>query len=357
MTVWSRYRVAPTSPGREATSKLSEQGAPLASVIVLGYNGKAYIDDCLTSLAAQDMPDSDYEVLFVDNGSQDGSASYVRERFPGVRLIELDRNFGYAEGNNIGFRYTRGKYVVFLNQDTIVHRRWLRGLVEGLDASPSIKAGHSNIIQSWYPEFQARELERPLEGLYTGDLCRLGYIRYRKLAYTDKPLDLLFLQGVALMIKRDVVDELGYIFDPDFFAYAEDLDLGLRIRALGYRTVLVPTSVVYHKHHLKTRLTVQNFLFTVRIVRNRCLSLFKCMYLAEFLVALPLTILGAPLNATQFGLRPAQRVLYFLYLVPVSLAALLTLPFHLPRYARKRSEVLARRVPDRFWFLREMLKR
>jgi len=330
---------------------------PAASVIVLGYNGQRYLDACLSSLLDQDLPHDEYEVLYVDNASTDGSADLVAERFPDVRVVRLERNFGFAEGNNRGVTETRGRHVAVLNQDTVCHRRWLSALMAALEAQPDVKAVHSNILTPWCPGYAAKEREAWPSIVHVAELNRFGFVTYRQQPFSPEPIETLFLAGAATMVDREVIERFGYLFDPDFFAYAEDLDLGLRIRALGYRTVLVPTSVVYHKHHLKTRLTVQNFLFTVRIVRNRCLSLFKCMYLAEFLVALPLTILGAPLNATQFGLRPAQRVLYFLYLVPVSLAALLTLPFHLPRYARKRSEVLARRVPDRFWFLREMLKR
>ena len=81
-----------------------------ASVIVLGYNGRRYLDACFRSLEDQDMPRDTYELLYVDNGSSDGSVSYVEERFGDVRVVRLDRNYGYAEGNNIGFRHSAGPF-------------------------------------------------------------------------------------------------------------------------------------------------------------------------------------------------------------------------------------------------------
>src|SRR3989304_303767 len=105
---------------------------PLASVIILGYNGREYVEECLSSVLDQDLPLDQYEGLYVDNGSHDGSSALVRQRFPQARVMELDRNYGYAEGNNIGFRATSGEFAVFLNQDTVVHRSWLRELVDAI---------------------------------------------------------------------------------------------------------------------------------------------------------------------------------------------------------------------------------
>ncbi len=326
-----------------------------ASVIVLGYNGRRYLDACFRSLQDQDMPRAEYEIIYVDNGSHDGSVSYVKESFPEVEVIELDRNYGYAEGNNIGFRHARGRSVVFLNQDTIVHRAWLRELIDALRSSPDIMAAHANIIQPWYPEF-AKAADRDDPGAaYTAEVSRLGYVRYRRLPPGNRPIDTLFLHGVCIAVRRELVDEIDYIFDSDFFSYAEDLDLGLRVHALGYRTVVVPRAVVYHLHTLRTDLTPAVFAHTVRIVRNRYLSFFKVMTLPEFLLAVPLIALGGPCNATEFGLGRWRGLLYGLLLVPVTAIALLVTMWQLRRYREKRRQVLATRRG--FACLREMWRR
>jgi GT2 family glycosyltransferase len=316
---------------------------PLASVIVLGYNGRPYLDACFDSLRGQDIPRETYELVYVDNGSSDGSASYVEENFSDVKVVKLDHNYGYAEGNNIGFSQTRGRFVVFLNQDTVVHRAWLRELVDGLRSSPDIMAAHANIIQPWYPEFSKSMSRQKPGAAYTAEVSRLGYIRYRQLPSGDKPVDTLFLHGVCIIIRRELVNELDYIFDSDFFSYAEDLDLGLRVHALGYRTVIVPRAVVCHLHTLRTDLTPATFAHTVRIIRNRFLSFFKVMPLPEFFFVVPLITVGGPFNVTEFGLNRLQRLLYGLFLVPVTVTALLVTILQLRHFWEKHRQVLAKR--------------
>lgn len=327
-------------------------GLLLASVIVLGYNGREFLEDCLSCVLDQDLSSDQYEVLYVDNGSRDGSPDLVRERFPQVAVLQLDRNYGYAEGNNIGVRHTRGEFVVFLNQDTVVHRSWLRELIEGVRSSPDVMAGHANVIQSWYPEYSGLAQRADVSAAYTVELTRLGYGHYRRLDSSDRPMDVLFLHGVCIIIRRRVVDELGYVFDAAFFAYAEDIDLGLRVRALGYRCVVIPKAVVYHKHRLKTDLSMATLAKTVRIIRNRYLAFYKVMALPEFALMAALLTIGAPLNVREFGLRLPQRLLYGLALVPVTLMALAATLWNLPRFAAKRREVRARAARQGAWCLR-----
>src|SRR3989304_2679644 len=170
---------------------------PAVSVIVLGWNGRQYVAPCLTSLLAQDF-DRPYEILFVDNGSTDGTAD-LAERHAGVRVHRLDRNYGYCLGNNKGFGVA--------------------------------KAGHANIIQSWYPEYAAKELEAPVDAAYTAELSPLGFVEYRQVPVAQRVVDTLFLHGVSIILKRDVVDEIGgYVFAPDLFAHAQDMAPALRLR-------------------------------------------------------------------------------------------------------------------------------
>src|SRR5512135_589839 len=99
---------------------------PLASIVIVNWNGRPYLDACLESVLRQE--DGSFEVLLVDNGSSDGSADYVRRRFPGVNVIEAGANLGFAGGNNLGVRHAGGDLVVLLNNDTIVQPGWLAGL-------------------------------------------------------------------------------------------------------------------------------------------------------------------------------------------------------------------------------------
>jgi GT2 family glycosyltransferase len=213
-------------------------------------------------------------------------------------------------------------------------------------------AGHANVIQPWYPEYAGLAQRAPASSAYTADLNRFGYAKYRKLKSAVGPVDVLFLHGVSIIIHRSLVDELGYVFDPEFFAYAEDMDLGLRIRALGYRCVVVPAAVVYHKHRLKTDLSWATFVKTVRIIRNRYLAFYKVMALPEFALMSALLTLGSPLNAGEFGLRLVPRIIYGIGLLPVTLVSFWVTLWHLPRFAAKRREVRARTARPGAWCLR-----
>lgn len=115
-----------------------------ASVLIVNYNGKPYLEDLLRSLERQTHPS--FEILVVDNGSTDGSAALVRQSFPQVRWIEAGENLGFAGGNNLGIREARGEYVALLNNDTVVDPRWLEALVEEARTGPEIAAVGSKIV-------------------------------------------------------------------------------------------------------------------------------------------------------------------------------------------------------------------
>jgi GT2 family glycosyltransferase len=340
----------PEEPG-PATA---EQTEPLASVIVLGWNGRRFLDDCLSSVFDQDLG-AEYEVIYCDNGSKDGSVEYVSGRYPAARIVPLDKNHGYSEGNNIAFRHARGRYVVFLNQDVVVHRSWLRELIAGVTSAPDVMAAHANVIQSWYPEFKGIHERAASSVAYTAELSPLGYVRYHRLGAVSDPVEVLFLHGVSIIIPRSLGEQLDYIFDPEMFAYAEDMDLGLRVRALGYRCVIVPKAVVYHKHELKTALTWRTVKNTVRIVRNRYLAYYKVMSIPEFAMMSLLLTIGAPLNAGEFGLTWPKRIVYGVGLVPITAMALVETLWSLPAYSEKRRRVRGRAARRGPWSLKATL--
>jgi GT2 family glycosyltransferase len=323
-------------------------------VIVLGFNGRGYVDACLASLREQRI-DEPYEVVFVDNGSKDGTAD-VAARHEWVRLERLEKNYGFCLGNNIGFERARGEYVVFLNQDVVVHRDWLRELVAAMDSAPSIKAGHANIIHPWNPEYAARDVENPVHAAYSPELSRLGFIEYRSVAAQQQVIDTLFLSGASTILKREVLDEIGgYVFDPGMFLYGEDMDLGLRIRGAGYRTVACTRAVVYHDHTLNDEVSLKAVIKVTRIIRNRLIAFWKSSTWAEFSVLAAITLLGSPFNSGQFGLPWKKRVVYFFALVPPTLLAGLAFLVAMPRFAERRREILRRRKLKPWWLPKTLL--
>jgi len=325
---------------------------PVASIIVLTWNGREYIRECLDSLLDQDF-DQLYEVVVVDNGSNDGTAD-MAAAYAGVKVHRLDRNYGFCEGNNFGLQLTRGRFVIFLNQDVVLHRSWLRELIGALESSPSIQAAHGNIIQPWYPEFAAMERREPLGAAYTADVGRLGFIRYTKIGPSPSVQDTMFLHGVSIIVRRELIGELGYAFDPDMFSHGEDLDLALRVRAAGYRTVVATRATVYHKHTLDATLSMYAFRKTVRTIRNRLLAFWKCCTWPEFMPIAAAVLLGAPLNAGEFGLPLRRRLLFFFLLLPPTFVAAIAMVASMPRYAARRRQTLADRRADPWFFCRAL---
>jgi GT2 family glycosyltransferase len=210
-----------------------------ASVIVLAWNGAAYLEPCLLAVLAQDY--ADFEVIVVDNASTDGSAELVAERFPEVRLIRNAHNLGFSGGNNVGLQAATGDVMVVLNQDTVVQPGWLAALV-GAFEDPAVGLAGCKIL---YPDGKTIQhaggyLLWPIaEGKHygIGELDRGQYDQAREVEY---------LTGAAMAIRRTVFERVGG-FDEQFFpGYYEDGDLCLRARQAGFKVVYWPTAVVHH---------------------------------------------------------------------------------------------------------------
>src|SRR2546425_2999305 len=116
----------------------------MLSVIVVNWNGKELLADCLASLQSQRFPD--FEVIVVDNGSTDGSSEFVRQQFPRFNLIQLHENRGFAGGNNAGIRQSRGEWIALINNDAIADPDWLARLHQAVEESPSVGLAASRVV-------------------------------------------------------------------------------------------------------------------------------------------------------------------------------------------------------------------
>ena len=214
----------------------------LVSVIVVNWNGKHLLAECLGSLVEQEQPD--VEIILVDNGSTDGSAAYVRETYPAVRLLELPENLGFAGGNNAGIRIARGKYIALLNNDTRTDRAWLSRLVSEAESGPSsVGMWASKILSYDHPDtFDNIGLLLYPDGLGRGK----GRLEKDQGQY-DAAQEAFFPSGCAALYRASLLGEIG-LLDEDFFAYADDVDIGLRARWAGWKCRYVPGAIVYHKY-------------------------------------------------------------------------------------------------------------
>lgn len=216
---------------------------PTVSVIVLSYNGRQYLEDCFASLFRLDYPPERLELVLADNASTDGSAAYVQERFPGVRIIRFDRNYGFCGGNNRAAAQCSSEFVAFLNQDMRVEPGWLAGLVEALGDEPEVVCAASKVL-TW--DGQALDFAGLLLS-FLGHGRAAGYHEPDLTAY-DQVRYILGPMGGAMLINRQIFLQVGG-FDEDFVAYFDDIDLGWRLWILGYKVVLAPQSLCYHVHY------------------------------------------------------------------------------------------------------------
>jgi GT2 family glycosyltransferase len=328
----------------------------IASVIVVGFNGKRYLRDCLNSVLDQDMPAERYEVIYVDNNSKDGSPEYVEDTFPAVRVIRFNRNHGYYGAfNRASETVAQGKYLIALPQDTIVHKRWLSELVRVAEEESDTWICLVNSVNPGAPDFEEKERLGWVKWVYLMATTKLGQVAPTRWPFSEEIVPVLAYSGVSALMKREIRDLTGYFFDPSVSHFLGDVELGLRVNALGYKVVLVPTAIVYHIEDSKKWLNIRLLFRALEGARDNFVVYYRNMFGLEFILLLPLLFLGIPLKA--FGLRTGwlQRCVLFLIAVPLCPVAFTLALLSFPRHAPKRREILAKRQSSRFWLLEAVL--
>lgn len=234
---------------------------------MLNHDGRRHLEACFTSLLAQRIDEGEFEAILLDNGSSDGSASYVRERFPAVRVIEAGGNLGFSAGNNLAIRQSRGDNVVVLNNDTRVRPGWLAALLRAVDqdrvgavTSKLVFADRPGVIQN------AGSIL-----LSDGGGADRGFGEADRGQY-DLPEEVFGFCGGAALLNRRALEDVG-LFDPRLFAYYEDTDLSWRLRLRGWRILYEPGAVVDHVHAATN--VEWSPRFTFQVDRNRLLVTLK----------------------------------------------------------------------------------
>jgi GT2 family glycosyltransferase len=212
---------------------------PTCSVIVPNWNGRHHLRSCLESLKRQTY--TDFEVILVDNGSTDGSDSYVRQEFPWVRLLAFEKNMKFCAGNNAGIRTSLSRYVALLNNDTEAEADWLAELVAAAESNPEDGSFASQMLM-----FNDRHAIDSAGNEYaaSGAAAKRGHLS--KAGAFDKPMRIFGACAGAALYRRAMLEDVG-LLDEDFDMIFEDVDLGFRAQLAGYPCLYVPTARVYHK--------------------------------------------------------------------------------------------------------------
>jgi len=224
----------------------SKQPPAKVSIIILNWNGLEDTIECLESLKKIAYPN--YEVIVIDNGSVGNDAQRLKEKFGDyIYLIQNERNYGYAEGNNIGIRHvlkeSTSDYVLLLNNDLVVHPQFLDELVKLAEDDCSIGiAGPKSYL---YSSRNKLEFTTAKIDLWRGRTVQVGFGRIDSGQY-DNVQDTDYCQGACFLIRREVIQRIG-LLDASYFAYWEETDYCLRARKEGFRIVYCPRAKIWHK--------------------------------------------------------------------------------------------------------------
>jgi GT2 family glycosyltransferase len=205
---------------------------PSVSIIIVNYNGKNHLEKCLKSLS--EIIYKNYQIVLVDNNSSDGSVEFTTTNYPKVKIIQLDKNYGFAEPNNIGAKNAVGEFLLFLNNDTIVTTNFLNSLVNVASSDPDIAICQSLLLR------QNGDIDSSGDFV---DTLGMAYSSHQQPSPDISPI--LSARGASMLVKKNIFFELGG-FDKKYFASFEDVDVGWRAWIWGYKVLLVPDSIVYH---------------------------------------------------------------------------------------------------------------
>lgn len=244
---------------------------PEVAVVILNYNGAAYLEKFLPSVVASKYPN--FKIYVADNGSSDHSLTFLKENYPEIIILDLEDNHGFAEGYNRALAQVPEEYYVLLNSDVEVTPEWIEPIIELMERDPSVAA-----VQPKIRAFHAKDTFE-YAGAAGGWIDRLGYpfCRGRIFGVTEKDnnqyndtQEIFWATGAAFFIRRKLFHGIGG-FDGDYFAHAEEIDLCWRLKRAGYKIMVRPRSVVYHVgggtlnyiSPRKTYLNFRNTLFTI----------------------------------------------------------------------------------------------
>lgn len=260
-----------------------DRNGQLVSIIILNYNGKDFLNECLASVLKSSYPN--FEIILIDNASTDNSIDLVQRRYGHVPILKIVRNasnLGFAAGNNVGTSYGKGKYIVFLNNDTVVEPNWLIELVSVMESDAKIGAAQSKLLSL----ADKRTIDSAGDFVdYYGLSFRRGSWGEEDKGQYDRIEEIFSARGAALIVRNKILAEIG-AFDADFFLSYEDIDLCWRIRLNGNKIVFVPKSRVYHTGGATT---ISSSVSVFHIEKNRLSTLLKNMPLKYLVKYNPLT--------------------------------------------------------------------
>tara|TARA_B100001123_G_scaffold425982_1_gene539571 strand:+ start:1000 stop:2043 length:1044 start_codon:yes stop_codon:yes gene_type:complete len=250
----------------------------LVSIIIPHWNGIDILSECIDSLNNTEY--SNFEIIVVDNNSSDESVKWLKANHPKIKIIENDKNYGYAGGCNRGINNSKGDYIVFLNNDTIHKKDWLSNLVTFMNKHPDCAAVQPKILNYYERD------KFDYAGGAGGHMDILCYPFARGRLFLEQEIDnnqydddapCFWASGTAIMVRKEFFLEVEK-FDENFFAHMEEIDLCWRLQLKGHNIYVNPKSVIYHKNAVSLPMTsIKKFMLNHRNSLMMLLSNYKVL--------------------------------------------------------------------------------
>lgn len=282
--------------------------SPDVSVIVVSYNARSLLPGCIGSIVGRDDDGLDVEIVVVDNDSSDGTAAFVRDRYPEVRVVEAGRNGGMAAGSNVGMRHATGRLFLLLNSDAELRDGALRTMVDILDANPGVGMVGPRLLND------DGSLQRSARSFPTVWRLATEFWMLRKLAPRSRALnafycggfdhaterDVDWLTGACMLVRRSDVERIG-LMDESYFMFSEEVDWAWRMREAGLAVRFVPAAEVVHLGGGSTR-TMWERMYRVQVTNH---VRFLARHRGSRTARRARTMLRAALAARAVGFRLA----------------------------------------------------
>lgn len=252
---------------------------PFVSILMVNFNGKVHLKEFFESVFNLNYPRDRFEVVVIDNASSDGSPEWIKENYPEVKQVILEKNTGFAIGNNIGANYCQGKFIALINNDTVLDKEWLIELIKQAIKAPDAIYGSKML---WY-----RKRDYVVYGggrLFAwGDCCHLQC--YAKNVHEREPSLTMYADGCGVLLSKEIFQKIGG-FEESYFCYCEDYELSWKAWLLGYKVYFVPTAEFYHK--VSSTLGGRSHAYIYLLWRNQLRNIIKFAEPGSLTVMLPL---------------------------------------------------------------------
>ena len=210
---------------------------PKVSFIIINWNGRKFISSCIDSILNQS--NKSFEVIIVDNASTDGSVNFLKKQFPEVKIVELKKNYGFATGNNIGFKESSGEYIALINNDAVLDKSWLENMVSMIEGSKQTGFCSSKIIITNTDDIDS------IGDKFTTAFAGTKVGEYQSHKNFLKPIKMHGVCAAAALYKREMINDIGFFHDI-FFLNHEDTDLNMRAWLSGWKCYFTPDAIAYH---------------------------------------------------------------------------------------------------------------